>query len=166
MALARASGSIRSHGPVGGSGSSKNAKVSCTQALLHGGSRHLIPQREKAIEESVHDGARLQQLGERAENAGHDDGQLLTGRQIGPLNRDERTATVGKNHQQARAVAMHLPHDLQGHAFEGVTLADHRYPTWKLAEMGSVSPVPSTRSAGNGWSGSWNTGSRTGGSCA
>ena len=144
MAAVRASGSIRSHGLEGDLSSLRNAKVSCTQALLHGGSRHLIPQREKAIEESVHDGARLQQLGERAENAGHDDGQLLTGRQIGPLNRDERTATVGKNHQQTRAVAMHLPHDLQGHAFEGVTLTYDGHPVRNLAEMGSVSPRPST----------------------
>ncbi len=145
MAVVRASGSIRSHGLVGGSGSSTNTKVSCTQALLRRGSRHLVPQRAKAIEESVHDGARLRQLGERAENAGRHDGRLLTGCQIGPLNRDEQTATVRKNHEQTQAVAMHLPHDLQGHAFEGVTLTHDGHPVRNLAEMGSVSPRPSTR---------------------
>ena len=145
MAVIRASGSIRSHGLVGGSGSSRNARVSCTQALLHGGSRRLIPQRDRAIEESVHDGARLQHLGERPENAGRGDGRLLTGCQIGPLNRDERTATVGKNHEQTQAVAMHLPHDLQGHAFEGMALTHDGQPIRNLAEMGSVSTGLSTR---------------------
>lgn len=149
MALVRASGSIWSHGLVGGSGSSRNARFNCTRALLFGGSRRPVPPGDEAVEESVHDGARPQQLGERAEVAGRDGGgidgdRLLPGRQIGPLGGDERTATVGKNQQQTQAVPPHLPHDLQGHAFKGVTLADHRYPTWKLAEMGSVSPAPST----------------------
>lgn len=146
MAVIRASGSIRSHGLVGGSGSSRNARVSCTQALLHGGSRRLIPQRDRAIEESVHDGARLQQLGECAENTGCDDGRLLAGCQIGPFDWNERTATVGKNDEQTQAVAMHLPHDLQGHAFEGVTLTHDGHPVRNLVEMGSVSTRPSMRS--------------------
>ena len=144
MAAVRASGSIRSHGLEGDLSSLRNAKVSCTQGLLHGGSRHLIPQRGKAIEESVHDGARLQQLGEGAEIAGHNDGRPLTGCQIGPPNRDERTATVGKNHEQVQAVAMQLPHDLQGHAFESVTLTHDGHPARNLAEMGSVSTRPWT----------------------
>ena len=148
MALVRASGSICSHGQVGGSGSSRNARFSCTRSLLFGGSRRPIPQRDEAVEESVHDGARLQQLGERAEVAGGDGGvhgdRLLPGRPIGPLDRDERTTTVGKNQQQTQAVPPHLPPHLQRHAFEGVTSAKDRYPARKLAEMGSVSPAPST----------------------
>jgi hypothetical protein len=150
MAAIRAAGSIRSHGPVGGAGSSRNFKVSCTRALL-------LDRRYKAVEESVHHRACLQQIGERAEVvrhggdcAGGNRGRRVQHGQIGPIGGDQRTAAIRKDQEQAQAVASHLPHDLQAHTFEGVTLADDRYPAWKLTEMGSVSTYPSTRSTTSG----------------
>jgi hypothetical protein len=149
--LAHASASSRSRGIAGREGTSRIASVSCTAVLLGGGG--LGPQLRTAAEESVYDGACVEQIGKCAKGLRGPilarGGRLISDSSrgpIGPIARNERASTVGQHHkQQLNAATTHAAHDLQNAALKRVPLADDRYRTRKVAETGSVWWLPSIR---------------------
>src|SRR5512144_2373629 len=107
MAVALACGSSARHGWQDGSGSSRNARVSCTRVLLFGGGRSLVRFRRETFEESLDEDARPQQLGEcREVGAGRHPSRAvaLSIRQVGPLGRHPEATAVRKNHKQMQTV--------------------------------------------------------------
>jgi hypothetical protein len=86
---------------------------------------------------------------------------------IGPACRDQRSTTVRQNCEKIVDAA---PPDGADHeqrmAFEGMTLACDRHRIRDIMAMGSLWPLPSTRSARSGWYASWSIGSVTGASSA
>jgi hypothetical protein len=156
MAAAWAWWSSCSHGLGGGSGSSRNTRFSCTRALLFGGYWRLVRCRRETVQESVHDGACLQQLCEYAEGdgvrrdlylVGVCGACVLPGHEVGPSGGDQRSAAVRKNDEQTNTVMTPYPlHHAEGPPRERVTLPGDRHLARKVAAMGSVSLVPSTGS--------------------
>jgi hypothetical protein len=112
--------------------------------------------------ESVNEMAQPEQIGETAENA---QGRVIALERLhllgstlvpaGPLGWDQRAAAVGQPGEQKQHTA---PPDAADHlkraALEGVALAGDRRRIGKITAMGSLPPLPSIRSAKNGWSAS------------
>jgi len=70
---------------------------------------------------------------------------------IGPLGWNERPAAVGQDHENEEDAAPPDAADRgQRLAFEGVALAGDRYRIRNTTVMGSLWPLPSTRSAMHG----------------
>jgi hypothetical protein len=108
-------------------------------------------------QESVNDLAKLEQITELAERGCVVDiviAQQCVGvgiAPVGPRGRNERSAAVRQDdeHEQ-HAASLDATDHRQCLAFERVALADNGYLGRRIAEMGSLSCVPSTRSTRNG----------------
>jgi hypothetical protein len=131
---------------LGGAGGSGMAKFSCTAALLVS-CRLTLP----ALE-SVDDLAQGQQITETAERDVVNGviprgavGKRLA--PVGPRGRNKRAAAVwqDKENEQLTAAPDATDH-CEGLTLEGVSLADNRDLGRNIAEMGSLTWVPSTRS--------------------
>jgi len=148
-------------GAAGRSGRSRKARFSCMAALL------ALHRLDRSVVESVNDLAQLEQIAEPAEIVGTTSivrrrSPCLLGVPIGPVGRNQRAATIWQDHENEQDAA---PPDAADHgqrlAFEGVALAGDGQRIWNITVMGSLWPLPSIRSAGNGWSVSWSIGSGT-----
>ena len=87
----------------------------------------------------------------------------LLGAPIGPLSWNERPAAVRQDHQNEKDAAPPDAADREQRlAFEGVALAGDRYRIRNITTMGSLWPLPSTRSrirtSSNRWPGASSTG--------
>jgi hypothetical protein len=107
--------------------------------------------------ESVDDLAQLEQITDLTKSSDLDD--VLSIRRcigdlwiapIGPCRRNEGSAAVWQDDEGEQHAASHNSADHgQLLTLERVTLPDDRYIIWMIAEMGSVSPLPSTTSITN-----------------
>jgi hypothetical protein len=80
---------------------------------------------------------------------------------------DERSTAVWQDNEDKQYVApLNAADHRQRLPLERMALSDDRHIIRMIAEMGSVSPLPLTNSARNGWFVSWNIGSVTGASSA
>jgi hypothetical protein len=103
--------------------------------------------------ESVDDLAQLEQVGEPTK-AGHRHA-IIAGRgaagttfaPVGPHCRHQRAAAVGQADEQVQdSVSPHAADHRQAPAFQSMALSDDRHRIWSFLAMGSLSPLPSTRS--------------------
>jgi hypothetical protein len=106
--------------------------------------------------ESVDDLAQMEQIAESAE-AAHCRAVIIGGAAVvtcvptGPLCGDERAAAVRQVYEQKQNTATPNAADHgQCLAFESMPLADDRYRIRNISVMGSLAPLPSTRSVRNG----------------
>src|SRR3954451_10650433 len=157
-AARRASASIRSQG-IGascgaggfGSGGSRMARVSCTVALL-------LRRSEGPAAESVEEMTQPKQIAKAAKHAragavisARGSGATLTLIPVGPLGWNEGATSVGEAGQhEENALSPDTANDRERAALKRVTLTDNRYRSRKISAMGSLSLLPSTRSATNG----------------
>jgi len=107
--------------------------------------------------ESVNDLAQVEQIAESAEAVCcHAVNRRRTVADViflpvGPLCGNERAAAVGQAHKQKQNAAPPNAADhRQGHAFEGMALANDRHRIRNITAMGSLEPLPSTTSATSG----------------
>ena len=136
--------------PDGGSEGLRNAKFSCMAAL------HVWRRLDVPAQESVDDLAKPEQITELAERGCVVDiviAQRWVGvgiAPVGPGGRNERSAAVRQDDQHEQDAP---PLDAVDHAerlaFERMTLANNGHLSRNIAEMGSVSCLPSTASIGN-----------------
>jgi hypothetical protein len=106
-----------------------------------------------SVAESVDNLAQLEQVAESAEIVAtltaivRQHSPCLVGAPIGPVRRNERSAAVWQDHEKKENAA---PLDAADHrqrlAFEGVTRTGDGYRVWNIAVVGSLWPLPSTRS--------------------
>jgi hypothetical protein len=135
----------------GRSGWSRKARFNCMTALL---ARHRL---DVSVVESVDDLAQVEQIAESAEIVATITGIVrrrslgLLYAPVGPAGRNERSAAVRQDHKNEEDAA---PPDATDHgerlAFEGVALADDGHRVRNITVMGSLWPLPSTKSARNG----------------
>jgi hypothetical protein len=112
---------------------------------------------EAPAQESVDDLAKLEQITELTEGGCVVD-ILITQRSIGvsiapvgPGGRNERSAAVRQDREHVQhAASLDAAHHRQRLPLERVPLADNGYLIWDIAEMGSLSCLPSMRSTRNG----------------
>src|SRR5215213_8560618 len=148
-AMARAPGSIWFHGPSDwvwrGFGSSRNANFNCITGLL------LWRRLGSPAEESVSDGARLEQIADRAKAIA----VCIIGlwrevwacrrRPVGPACWNERSTAIRQHCQQKQyAAALQTADDSQATALECVPLPSDGYGRWKIFGMGSLWLLPWT----------------------
>jgi hypothetical protein len=70
---------------------------------------------------------------------------------VSPLGRDQRATAIGEAGQHEQNTAAADPADYgERTALKGMALAGDRHPIGKISAMGSLSPLPSMRSAKNG----------------
>jgi hypothetical protein len=121
-----------------------------------------------SVVESVNDLAQLEQIAEPAEIVGTTSivrrrSPCLLGVPIGPAGRNQRAATVWQDHENEEDAA---PPDAADHgqrlAFEGVALAGDGQRIWNITVMGSLWPLPSTRSRIPTFSNRWRDASSIG----
>jgi hypothetical protein len=126
-----------------------------------------------SVVESVDDLAQVEQIAESAEIVATITGIVrrrslgLLYAPVGPAGRNERSAAVWQDYKNEEDAASS---DTTDHgerlAFKGVALADDGHRVRNITVMGSLWPLPSRKSARNGWCASWNIGSATGASSA
>ena len=84
---------------------------------------------------------------------------------VSPLGRDQRATAVREADQrEENAAAADTADDGEHAPLKRMALASDHYRIGEIPAMGSLSPLPSMKSAKNGSSGFWNIGSATGGS--
>jgi hypothetical protein len=120
--------------------------ISCIGALPAGGRLTV------SDEESVEDGAQLGKIREPADGVGGA-WRFIAGCRagiaapVGPGRRDQRTAAVRQDDEQEQAAAaLDGANDAEALALEGVAPSRHRHFVRVILGVGSVSPLPSTRS--------------------
>ena len=142
-----AGGGLVGAGLDGGSGRFRNAKFSCMAAL------HVWRQLDVPAQESVDDLAKLKQITELAERGCVVD--IVIAQRcvdvdiapVGPCGRNERSAAVRQDDQhEQHAASLDAADHRQRLALERVALADNGYLIRDIAEMGSLSCLPSTGS--------------------
>jgi hypothetical protein len=124
-------------------------------ALLSGTLVRLLPRCGKATQQSIHDGACMQQIREQSEAV---TGQLswcgaLRSVKIRPFGGNERSTAVGQDQEQLRTtLPMNAPVYGEALTFEGMMRSSDGDAWRKILVMGSVSGFPSTTSVTTGWS--------------
>jgi hypothetical protein len=79
---------------------------------------------------------------------------------VGPCRRNERSAAIRQNDENEQdAASLDGVDHTESLAFEGVAPPDNGHLRRNISVMGSVAPLPSTRSVKGGWSASSSTGS-------
>jgi len=97
-----------------------------------------------------------------ARDAGSRRRRLGFGRRLGPVCRDQEATAIRYDDDQVwSTVAVSSAEDLKDTVLEGVMPADDPNQLRNIVDVGSLRRFPSTRSARNGWSASWSTGSPT-----
>jgi hypothetical protein len=117
-------------------------------ALLCGwGVAVLAVGRSEVAKESIHDGAGVKQVFERAEGCRRRCGEGLgRGGQIGPIGGDQRFTAIRQDQNQMQsAMPMDVPKNSERLAFERMAGTDNGDSLGEVVMMGSVSYVPSTR---------------------
>ena len=132
-------------------GGSRKARFNCMTALL---SRRRL---DVSAAQSVDDLAKVKQIPEAAQivvaiaDIVRRRAVGLFGAPIGPLGRNERPAAIGQDYENEEDAAPPDAADRgQRLAFEGVALAGDRHRIRDITTMGSLWPLPSTRSATHG----------------
>ena len=126
-------------------------------ALLSGTLVRLLPRCGKATQQSIHDGACMQQIREQSEAVTGQLSGCASPRpvKIRPFDRNKRSTAVGQDQEQLRTtLPMNEPVYGEALTFEGMTRSSDGDAWRKILVMGSVSWFPSTGSASNGWSAS------------
>ena len=134
------------------SGGSRKARFNCMTALL---SRRRL---DVSAAQSVDDPAQVKQIPDAAQIVIALAAALvcrravgLLGDPVGPLGRNERPAAIRQDHQNEKDAAPPDAADRrQRLAFEGMPLAGDRHRNRNITTMGSLWPLPSTRSTTNG----------------
>jgi hypothetical protein len=124
--------------------------------------------------ESVNDLAHRKQITELTESACGDGvvsaRQCLTRVRNGPIRpccRNKRSTAVWQDDKdEQHAASFHAANHGQSLALERMAFPSDRHKLRMIAVMGSLSPLPSMKSARNGWFASWSIGSATGVSSA
>jgi len=103
--------------------------------------------RSEAAKESIHDGAGVKQVFERAEGCRRRcRGGLGRGGQIGPIGGDQRFTAIRQDQNEMQsAMTMDIPKNSERLAFERMAGTDNGDSRGEVVMMGSVSYVPSTR---------------------
>jgi len=98
------------------------------------------------VDQTGHDRTGPQKIGERSQRAGHHSA-FGDGFEVGPGRRDQALRAVREDEAQLDvAVPRHRAHDGQLLALEGMVRSSDPDRRWKVPDVGSVSPTPSTRS--------------------
>jgi hypothetical protein len=133
-------------------------------ALLCGwGVAVLAVGRSEAAKESIHDGAGVKQVFERAEGCHRRCGEGLGRRgQIGPIGGDQRFTAIRQNQNQMQsAMPMDVPKNSERLAFERMAGTDNGDSLEEVVMMGSVSYVPLgrwiTKNCSRSWPNAWLT---------
>jgi hypothetical protein len=110
-----------------------------------------------SVVESVDDLAQVEQIAESAEIVATITGIVrrrslgLLYAPVGPVGWNERSAAVRQDHKNVEdAAPPHATDHGERLAFEGVALADDGHRVRNITVMGSLWPLPSTRSTSNG----------------
>jgi len=122
--------------------------VSRKSALLCGwGVSVLAVGRSEAAKESIHDGAGVKQVFERAEGCRRRCREGLgRGDQIGPIGGDQGFTAIRQDQNELQsAMPMDVPKNSERLAFEGMAGTDNGDSLGEVVMMGSVSYVPSIR---------------------
>jgi hypothetical protein len=133
-------------------------------ALLSGTLVRLLPRCGKATQQSIHDGACMQQIREQSEAV---TGQLswcgaLRSVKIRPFGGNERSTAVGQDQEQLRTtLPMNAPVYGEALTFEGMMRSSDGDAWRKILVMGSVSGFPSIRFHTPAFSRRWEVGLRT-----
>jgi hypothetical protein len=136
----------------GRSGGSRNRFI-CIAAL------HVRRRLDMPALESVDDLAQLEQITELAESRWVDAGGgarrwvgVVRTSPIGPWCRNEGSAAVWQDEEdEQHAASLNAADHSQLPALECVTLPDDRHIIWMIAEMGSLSTLPSIESITTAW---------------
>jgi hypothetical protein len=109
----------------------------------------------RSAQESVDDLAKLEQITKPAERGCAVDiviaPRCVAIAPVGPRSGNERSAAVRQDDEHKQhAASLDAADHRQRLALERVALASDGYLSWNIAEMGSLSTLPSTRSARKG----------------
>ncbi len=138
--------------------------VSRKTALLCGwGVAVLAVGRSEAAKESIHDGAGVKQVFERAEGCRRRCREGLgRGDQIGPIGGDQGFTAIRQDQNELQsAMPMDIPKNSERLAFERMAGTDNGDSFGEVLMMGSVSYVPSIQFRTPSFSGRWLVGSST-----
>ena len=145
-----AGGGLLGARPDSGSEGLRNAKFSCMAAL------HVWRRLDVPAQESVDDLAKLEQITELAERGCVVD--IVIAQRcgavgiapVGPRGRNERSAAVRQDDEREQhSASLDAADHRQRLALKRVALADNGYLIRDIAEMGSLSCLPSTASIGS-----------------
>jgi hypothetical protein len=115
--------------------------------LLSGTLVRLLPRCGKATQQSIHDGACMQQIREQSEAVTGQLSGCASPRpvKIRPFDRNKRSTAVGQDQEQLRTtLPMNEPVYGEALTFEGMTRSSDGDAWRKILMMGSVSWFPST----------------------